>query len=77
MDQKGGGLTVMGTRLPYIRPSIQQPTSPDIEAIKRNGFHDSGVLVVKLDDHRLNWADRELLKGIGERLYGKPRFSAG
>lgn len=60
-------------RLPYIRSSLPQPTSFDAERVKRNGFHDDGILVVRLDDARLNWADRELLKGIGQRLYGKPR----
>jgi len=47
------------------------PNSADSEAVKRNGFHDLGILVVDINDKNLPWQDRELLKVIGERLYGK------
>lgn len=58
------------TQLGYRKPNFW-PTSSDSEAVKRNGFHDLGVLVVNINDKSLPWQDRELLKMIGERLYGK------
>jgi hypothetical protein len=44
---------------------------PDPEQIKREGWMQEGVLVVKQDDQRLNWPERELVKQLGEKLYGK------
>jgi uncharacterized membrane protein YobD (UPF0266 family) len=49
----------------------------DYEAIKRNGFKDHDVLVIDLNDRRLAWQDRELLKSIGNRLYGKEQNRSG
>jgi hypothetical protein len=48
-----------------------QPTRPDIDAIKRDGWLDQGILVVSLDDEQLDWIERELVKRIGDRLYGR------
>lgn len=42
----------------------------DYEALKRNGYRDQGIVVVKLDDHRLNDFERQFLKNIGGKLYG-------
>ena len=44
-------------------------TSP--EHIKRNGWRDQNILVVSADDDRLSWSEREMLRQIGEKLYGK------
>jgi hypothetical protein len=41
------------------------------EHIKRDGWHDQNILVVSPDDHRLTWPERELIRQIGEKLYGK------
>jgi len=41
------------------------------EHVKRNGWHDQKILVVSADDHRLTWPERELVRQIGEKLYGK------
>ena len=43
----------------------------DPEAVKRDGWRDQGLLAVSLDDHRLTWPERELVRQIGEKLYGK------
>lgn len=51
---------------------LRPPNDFGAEFIKKNAFHDQGILVVKITDARLSWSDRELLKQIGERLYGKP-----
>lgn len=50
---------------------MKYPTSVDYDAMKRNGFHDQGLLIVDINDKSLPWQDRELLRVIGERLYGK------
>ncbi len=47
-----------------------QATRPDVDAIKRDGWCNQGILVVSLDDERLDWTERELVKRIGERLFG-------
>lgn len=41
------------------------------EDIKREGWRDQGVLVVSEADPRLNWAERELVRQLGSKLYGK------
>ena len=43
----------------------------DPEAVKRDGWRDQGLLAVSLDDHRLTWPERELVRQLGEKLYGK------
>lgn len=47
-----------------------QPNTVDYEAIKRYAFRDQNILVVDLNDSRLTWPDKELLKVIAKRLYG-------
>lgn len=46
------------------------PRHPDADAIKREGWRDQRILVVALDDERLDWIERQLVQQIGERLYG-------
>jgi hypothetical protein len=41
------------------------------EQIKRNGWRDQNILVVNADDDRLSWPEREFIRQIGEKLYGK------
>jgi len=43
------------------------------EKVKREGWQEQRVLAVSLDDHRLTWPERELVRQLGERLYGKRR----
>ncbi|WP_062196847.1 hypothetical protein [Caldimonas taiwanensis] len=47
-----------------------QPEPMDVEAVKRRGWREQRLLVVSLDDDRLDWMERELIRRIGERLYG-------
>ena len=42
----------------------------DPEEIKREGWLDQHILVIFPEDARLNWTERELLRRIGDRLYG-------
>jgi len=41
------------------------------EDIKREGWHEQGLLVVSAEDHRLTWPERELVRQLGAKLYGK------
>ena len=53
-----------------LRTNFHSLTSFDREAIKRHGFHDQGIVVVSIHDPRLTWDQREILKAIGEKLFG-------
>lgn len=44
---------------------------PSPEQVKRNGWRDQNILVVNADDIRLTWSEREFIREIGEKLYGK------
>ncbi len=48
-----------------------QPEPVDIEALKQRGWRDQHVLVVNESDERLDFVEREFVRRIGERLYGK------
>ena len=48
----------------------------DPEIIKQEGWHQQGILVIADGDRRLTWPERELIKQLGEKLYGK-RMNAG
>ena len=50
-----------------------QPTRIDPEAEKRVGWREHGILVVAVADPRLTWPERELVRQIGARLYGRRR----
>ena len=43
----------------------------DVEATKRQGWREQHILVVAEDDTRLNFLERQLIRSIGERLYGQ------
>lgn len=47
----------------------------DPEQVKREGWRDQGLLAVSVDDHRLTWPERELVRQLGIKLYG-PRPEA-
>jgi hypothetical protein len=42
--------------------------SPD--QVKKDGWREQGVLAVAIDDKRLSWPERELVRQLGEKLYG-------
>jgi hypothetical protein len=48
------------------------PNTTDPEAVKRDGWQAQQILVVSIENRRLDWAERELIRRIGERLYGRP-----
>ena len=46
-------------------------TRRDPDQVKRDGWKDQGLLAVAVDDQRLTWPERELIRQLGEKLYGK------
>ena len=46
------------------------------EQVKREGWVDQNVLVVSAEDQRLTWTERELVRQLGEKLYGGRRREA-
>ena len=59
-----------GPREPRCALGRMVPTTVGSEPIKVHSWRDHRVLVVSLDDPRLGWADRELVRTIGDKLYG-------
>ncbi len=49
----------------------KSPPPYEIEAVKRYGWRDQGILVVSANDRRLTWPERELVRQLGSRLYGR------
>ena len=48
------------------------------DEVKRDGWRDQHVLAVSLEDHRLTWPEREMVRQLGEKLYGKlPKSGEG
>ena len=47
------------------------PSHMDTESVKREGFNQHGILVVAVDDQRLSWMERQIVKQLGERLYAQ------
>jgi hypothetical protein len=41
------------------------------ERVRREGWLEQGLLAVMIDDARLTWPECELVRQLGERLYGK------
>lgn len=46
-----------------------QPKKIDAEKLKREGWKNDKILVVKADDERLSWPEKELIKQIGDKIY--------
>ena len=43
----------------------------DLERVKQDGWREQGLLAVSLEDPRLTWPERELVRQLGNRLYGQ------
>ena len=54
-----------------------QATSMDVEAAKRQGWREQHILVVSDEDERLDFLERQLIRSIGERLYGQAHLKGG
>ena len=53
-----------------------QANPMDVEATKRQGWRDQHILVISESDTRLNFLERQLIRSIGERLYGQAHRAA-
>jgi hypothetical protein len=42
----------------------------DPDRVKRDGWRDQGVLAVSINDERLSWPEKELVRQLGDKLYG-------
>lgn len=49
------------------------PSQIDVESVKREGFNQHGILVVSMDDTRLSWIEKQIVEGIGKKLYNVER----
>lgn len=47
-----------------------QPEPMDVEATKRDGWQEQHILVISDNDSRLDFLEREIVRRIGNRLYG-------
>ena len=53
----------------YLGRHQVTPIDPDME--KCFGWREHGILVVAEEDVRLTWPERELIRQLGAKLYGK------
>ena len=48
-----------------------QPTPFDAETAKRAGWREHGILVIAERGPRLTWPERELVRQLGDKLFGR------
>jgi hypothetical protein len=53
----------------YLGRHQAERIDPEME--KRVGWREHGILVIAEGDARLTWPERELIRQIGAKLYGK------
>jgi hypothetical protein len=53
-----------------------QANPMDVEATKRQGWREQHILVISEQDTRLNFLERQLIRSIGERLYGQSHHAS-
>lgn len=46
-------------------------TRRNADQVKRDGWQDQGMLAVSIEDDRLTWPEKELVRQLDDRLYGK------
>lgn len=73
-----GGYDMRTPISPYRCPLGRlQPERMDVESVKQRGWREEHILVVSDSDTRLDFLEREVIRRIGERLYGSGRMSRG
>lgn len=59
---------------PYQCPLGKVQSIPvNLDSIKKTGWQEQHILVVSDQDERLDFIEQELIRRIGNRLYGKGR----
>lgn len=48
------------------------PPQVDPERVKREGWREQRILVVSIDDPRLDFVMRQMVQQLGDSLYGRP-----
>ncbi len=66
--EESGGHTMSGMR---FTPRGYGGVRRNPDQVKRDGWKEQGVLAVAIDDQRLTWPERELVRQLGEKLYRK------
>jgi hypothetical protein len=60
----------------YPSPLGRMQANPmDVEATKRQGWREQHILVISEQDTRLSFLERQLIRSIGERLYGQSHYA--
>ena len=59
-----------GPRMPRSSLARFVPERMDPEREKRNGWSNHGILVVAMEDKRLGWPEREMVKHLATKLFG-------
>ena len=59
-----------GPKPPCSSLSRFVPERMDVEKEKRNGWSNHGILVVAVEDKRLGWPEREMVKHLATKLFG-------
>jgi len=49
---------------------LQINDKPDPELVKKQGWKEQKILVISLEDERLDWFEQQILQNIGDRFYG-------
>ena len=52
-------------------------TRREPEQVKGEGWREQGILVIAANDQRLSWPERELIRQIGNRIYGRTEVGHG
>ena len=47
-----------------------QPATMDVDEVKQRGWTGQNILVVSAEDQRLSEEEQELIKQLGDKLYG-------
>lgn len=50
---------------------VIQPLPMDTEGIKAAAWREQSILIISRHDVRLGWEEAQMVKHLGERIYGK------
>jgi hypothetical protein len=64
-------MIVSGPKTPTSSLARVQGPTINADATKAHGWKNHGILVVPENDPRLSWVVRELVRLLGEKLYGR------
>lgn len=56
-----------------MRSSLDLSNNVDVSFMKRQAFHTQKIVIVNLDDPKIDEWERQMLTNIGNKLYGKAK----